>query len=67
MIKDNPENKKPVLSSRFDAEDIRRLREYNSLRHINMTADEYINELRASTKSIIEHLVKSGHAHVVTK
>ena len=34
---------KPKLSPDFTLEDIRRLRDYNSLRHVNMTADE-INE-----------------------
>lgn len=29
--------KEPILSSRFDVEDIRKLREYNSWRHSQMT------------------------------
>lgn len=28
---------KPIVSERFDVDDIRKIREYNSLRHINMT------------------------------
>ena len=64
-----PENlaelKEPVLSPRFDVEDIRRLREYNSLRHINMTAEAIIAEIKADTADIIEQLIKSGHAHRV--
>ena len=59
------ELKPPVLSPRFDVEDIRKLREYNSLRHINMTAEEFIAELHEETSDIIDKLVKSGHAHIV--
>ena len=52
------ELKKPELSPRFDVEDIRKLREYNSLRHINMTAAEIIAETEAATAEIIEKLRK---------
>jgi len=37
---------KPVLSPRFDLEDIRKLREYNSAQHVNMTLDELREDLR---------------------
>ena len=53
--------KEPELSPRFDVEDIRKLREYNSLRHINMTAEEIIEETRKATAGIIEQHIKSGH------
>ncbi len=61
------EIKEPVLSPRFDVDDIRKLREYNSLRHINMTAEEYIAELKADTSDIINQLLKSGHAHRISR
>ena len=61
MNKTIAELKKPELSRRFDVEDIRKLREYNSLRHINMTADEVLAELHADTAAIIEQLVKNGN------
>ena len=61
------ELKKPELSPRFDVEDIRKLREYNSLRHINMTAEEYIAELKADTADIIEQLKKSGNVIEVVR
>lgn len=57
--------KEPELSPRFDADDIRKLREYNSLRHIKMTTKEIIEETRTATAAIIEQLVQSGHARVV--
>ena len=49
------------LSPKFDVEDIRKLREYNSLRHINMTHEEIIAETRAETADIVEQLMKSGN------
>ncbi|MBO4698286.1 hypothetical protein J5690_01575 [bacterium] len=55
------ELKEPELSPRFDVEDIRKLREYNSLRHINMTAKEIIAELEADTAEIIAELRKNGN------
>lgn len=66
MNNNSTEIKEPVLSPRFDVDDIRKLREYNSLRHINMTAEEYIAELKADTSDIIRQLLKSGHAHRLT-
>ena len=55
------EIKEPELSPRFDAEDIRKLREYNSLRHLNMTAEEIIAETKAATAEIIAELRKNGN------
>ncbi len=45
---DTPEEmllEKPVLSDRFDLEDIRRLRAYNSRRYLRMTAQEILADL----------------------
>ncbi len=61
------ENKEPEISSRFDVEDIRRIREYNSLRHINMTAAEIVAETRSATAGIVEHLIKSGNVVAVVR
>ncbi|MBR6198808.1 MAG: hypothetical protein IKQ61_00945 [Spirochaetales bacterium] len=57
--------KKPVLSPRFDVEDIQRLREYNSLRHWGMSHADIVAETYEATADIIEQFVKSGHAHFV--
>ena len=38
----------PVISDRFDLEDIRKIREYNSLRHANMRPEEIIEDIRNS-------------------
>lgn len=62
MADDNTDLEEPVLfPPRFDVEDIRKLRAYNSLRCINMTADEIIAEIKADTADIIEQLVKNGN------
>ena len=39
------EIKKPEISSRFDAEDIRKIRDYNSQRHSRMTRSEIVKTL----------------------
>ena len=44
----------PLVSKRFDVEDIRKIREYNSLRHIKMTSEEII----ADTKKGAERIMK---------
>ncbi|MBR5097014.1 MAG: hypothetical protein IK094_07925 [Treponema sp.] len=65
MTKDTTKIKEPELSPRFDVEDIRRLREYNSLRHINMTAAEIVAETRKATAVIVDRLMKSGNVVAV--
>lgn len=57
---------KPILSPRFDVEDIQRLREYNSLRHIKMTPSEIVTETRNATAEIINRLMKNGNVQRVT-
>ena len=41
---------KPELSCDFTIDDIRKLRDYNSLRHINMTADEINDDSRQNVE-----------------
>lgn len=43
----------PNLSSRFDAEDIRKLREYNSLKHSKMTHKEILEDIRQGAESFM--------------
>ena len=43
----------PTLSNRFDAEDIRKLREYNSLRHSKMTRKEILEDIRQGAESFM--------------
>jgi len=43
----------PNLSSRFDAEDIRKLREYNSLKHSKMTHKEILEDIRQGAEAFM--------------
>lgn len=47
---------KPIVSERFDVDDIRKIREYNSLRHINMTPAEIIEDTKKGAAVILERL-----------
>ncbi len=38
---------KPIISNRFNMDDIRKIRDYNSSRHANMTREEIITEKKA--------------------
>ena len=67
MTEKNTDLKEPELSSRFDVEDIRKLREYNSLRHLNMTAEEIVAETKAVTADIIAELLKNGNIIEIVK
>ncbi len=41
-----------VVSERFDVEDIRKIQEYNSLRHIQMTPEEIIADTKKGMKEL---------------
>ncbi|MCI6436904.1 hypothetical protein [Fibrobacter sp.] len=43
----------PNLSERFDTEDIRKLREYNSLRHSKMSHQEILEDIRQGAESFM--------------
>lgn len=45
---------KPEISERFDVEDIRKIREYNSLRHAEMTSEEIIEETRNKAEIVLQ-------------
>ena len=51
---------KPVVSKDFNLEDIRKIREYNSLRHIQMTHEEIIEDNRKGEAVVRELLQQSG-------
>lgn len=48
----------PVVSNNLDVEDIRKIREYNSLRHIKMTPEEIIADTKKGAERIMELLQK---------
>jgi hypothetical protein len=43
----------PDISNRFDAEDIRKLREYNSLKHSKMSHKEILEDIRQGAESFM--------------
>ena len=48
------EIKKPEISDRFDVDDIRKIRDYNSQRHSTMTRTEIVEDLRKGSEEIIQ-------------
>ena len=56
--------KKPKISERFDVDDIRKIREYNSLRHIHMTPEEIIAETQAGAEKVMRMLEQRKPAKV---
>lgn len=42
----------PIVSKRFDVEDIRKIREYNSLRHIQMTPKKLLQIQKKGLKEL---------------
>ena len=46
--------KKPEISRRFDVDDIRKIRDYNSQRHSQMTRKEIVEDIRASAEEVIK-------------
>ncbi|MCM1128024.1 MAG: hypothetical protein NC429_16340 [Lachnospiraceae bacterium] len=48
----------PIVSKNFDVENIRKIREYNSLHHIKMTLEEIIADTKKGAERIIELLRK---------
>jgi hypothetical protein len=47
---------KPEVSERFDVDDIRKIREYNSLRHINMTPEEVVADTKKGSERVMKML-----------
>lgn len=44
---------KPEISNRFDVDDIRKIRDYNSQRHAQMTRSEIVEDIRNGAEEII--------------
>ena len=47
---------KPIISERFDLDDIRAIREYNALRHAGMTPAEIVADTREGASSLMRLL-----------
>ncbi|PWJ62780.1 MULTISPECIES: hypothetical protein [unclassified Fibrobacter] len=52
--------KEPILSSRFDVEDIRKLREYNSWRHSQMTTAEVLADIKEGSNEFLREMGTAG-------
>lgn len=50
----------PILSHRFDVDDIRKLRDYNSWRHSQMTSSEVIADIRKGAEEFLSELRQEG-------
>lgn len=50
--------KEPIISERFDVDDIRKIREYNAERYKNMTTEEIINDTRKGAEVVLAQLKK---------
>ena len=48
------EIKKPEISSRFDVDDIRKIRDYNSQHHSQMTRKEIVEDFRKGAEEVIK-------------
>ena len=48
------EIKKPEISDRFDADDIRKIRDYNSQRHSQMSRAEVIADIKKGATEVIQ-------------
>lgn len=55
---------KPVISKKFDVDDIRKIREHNSLRHIQMTPEEIIVDTKQGAQRVIKMLKERNELHV---
>jgi len=56
---------KPVLSADFTLEDIRKLRDYNSYKHNQMTKDEIIRDIQEGASKTLEYLEKRKERQIV--
>lgn len=47
---------KPTVSSYFNVDDIRKIREYNSLRHVEMTPEEIIADIKKGSRELLNKM-----------
>ena len=53
------------ITKQFTVEDIRKLREYNALRHQEMSAKEIISERRKAVKEFLDRVMLSDKKFVI--
>ena len=57
---------KPVVSSRFDLDDIRRIRDYNSSRHADMSKEEIIADTKRGAADLMAALLRRNTRKTIT-
>lgn len=55
---------KPAVSRSFNLEDIRKIREYNSLCHVQMAPEEIIEDIRRGAEMVLERIRQSEKVNV---
>lgn len=55
---------KPAVSRSFNLEDIRKIREYNSLRHVQMDPEEIIEDIHRGAEIVLERIRQSEKVNV---
>ena len=55
---------RPVLSPDFTIEDIRKLRDYNSYRHSQMTAEEIMADTAKGANEVLKHIAELRKARL---
>ncbi len=57
---------KPVVSSKFDLDNIRKIRDYNSFRHSSMTRSEIVADTREGAASLLQALLNTPNRKPIT-
>ena len=57
---------KPVISNRFDLNDIRKIRDYNSSRHATMTREGIIADTREGAADLLSALLNRSTRKKIT-
>lgn len=55
---------KPMVSDNFSVEDIRKIREYNSLRYVKMSPKEIVDDTRKGAEPVLKMLEERKSAKV---
>ncbi len=57
---------KPVVSPRFDLNDIRAIRDYNSYRHASMTHEEIIADIHEGAEEMLREIMNRPTRKTIT-
>ena len=57
---------KPYVSDRFDLDDIRRIRDYNSSRHLEMTRAEIVDDIHNGAAKLMNDIINRPNRKPIT-